>query len=395
MTTFWEDIGYFVECGKDGFPDPGKLMKQRRMQLGFSREELAEALGVSRVMVTRMEQANSGLDSVTTRRKLARVLKIAPFALGIVSLDEVKQGKQVFYDTSILQYSLKLHREVYFNGGNVGGVQGMDVMTSEILEISQTLGNRNQQVMGLLCEYCQLGIDVALEEQDYASVHRYGKWALDLARDLEDNILLASTLMRYSAALSLCEGIGRDVSKARALIDEALSLKRLPTSIAAGVMMRAGRVYALQGDNWKPLFDATEKLVGKQFDDEGFTRIDRGQYQRHLAYALYLCKDPQAIDLLESAEDATDPRHLRRICANRILQAQVYLSHKEYQDAAYMLEELLPLAKALNEKLTFANVVYLLQELEKSPIGRTKEINKLGLKVRAAIGDMRVVPVPY
>src|SRR5579885_2822525 len=197
MTTFWEDIGYFVECGKDGFPDPGKLMKQRRMQLGFSREELAEALGVSRVMVTRMEQANSGLDSVTTRRKLARVLKIAPFALGIVSLDEVKQGKQVFYDTTILQYSLKLHREVYFNGGNVGGVQGMDVMTSEILEISQTLGNRNQQVMGLLCEYCQLGIDVALEEQDYASVHRYGKWALDLARDLEDNILLASTLMRY------------------------------------------------------------------------------------------------------------------------------------------------------------------------------------------------------
>jgi tetratricopeptide (TPR) repeat protein len=250
--------------------------------------------------------------------------------------------------------------------------------------------------MGLLCEYCQLGIDVALEEQDYASVHRYGKWALDLARDLEDNILLASTLMRYGNAMSMCESIGGSISKARTLVDEALSLKGLPTSIAGGVMIRASRVYALQGDNWKLLLDTTEKLVGKQFDDEGFTRFDRAYHQFCLAYALYLRKDSQAIDLLESAEEANPhPLYIRRICVNKVLQTQVYLSRRQYQDAAYILEELLPQAKALNEKLTFANVAYLQQELEQSPIGRTKEIDKLGTKVRAAIGDMQVVPVPY
>lgn len=395
MKTFWEDLGYTVECGEDEFPHPGQLIKQKRRQLGVSQRDLAELLGISREMVSRMEQSNAGLDSVMTRRKLARILGISPFALGIASIEDVADKRKILYDTTILKNSLKLHWEAYYNGGNVGGVQGVDVMTSKILEISNELGNRDKQVLGILCEYCQLGLDISLEEQDYASIHRYGRFALDIARELGDNTLLASTLMRYSSALSLCEGIGRDIPKARALVDESLSIKGLPTSIAAGLMMRAGRVYALQGDNWKPLFGTAEKLVERNFDDEGFTRLDRAQYQRHLAYALYQQKDKQAIDLLEAAEDAIDPRHLRRICANRILQAQVYLLHKEYRDAAYILEELLPLAKSLNEKLTFANVAYVQQELENSPIGRTKDILKLGMKVKAAIGDRQVVLVPY
>src|SRR5579885_555820 len=395
MNTFWQDFGYVVDCGDDGFPDPGKLIRQRHTQLGLSQEDLATCLGISRVMVSRMEKSNDGLDSVVLRRKLTKILGIAPFALGVVSLEDVAQKKQVLYDTTILKNSLKLHREAYFSGGNVGGVQGVDVMTDKILEISKDLGHQNKDVLRILCEYGQLGLDISQEELDYQSVHRYGRFALDLARKLEDNTLLASTLMRDGQALSMCEGIGGDLAQARTLVDEALSIKGLPTSIAGGVMIRASRVYALQGDNWKPLLDTTEKLIGKKFDDEGFVRLDRSQYQRYLAYALYLQEDKRAIDLLEAAEDVTDPRNLRRICANRILQTHVYISHKEYQDAAYILEELLPQAKALNEKLTFANVAYLQQELEQSPIGRTKEIDKLGTKVRAAIGDMQVVPVPY
>ncbi|HZO74327.1 MAG TPA: helix-turn-helix transcriptional regulator [Ktedonobacteraceae bacterium] len=395
MSTIWRDFGYFVDCGDDGFPDPGKLIRQQRTQLGLSQEDLAAYLGVSRGMVSYMEKSNAGLDSVMLRRKLAKILGIAPFALGVVSLGDVAQKKQVLYDTTILKQSLKLHWEAYYNGGNVGGVQGVDVMTDKILEIAKASGYQDKQLLSILCEYCQLGLDISQEELDYQSVHRYGRFALDLARKLEDNTLIASTLMRYGAALSMCEGIGRDVPKARALVDEALSIKGLPTSIAAGVMMRAGRVYALQGDNWKPLFDATEKLVGRKFDDEGFTKLDRAQYQRYLAYALYQRKDKRAVDLLESAEDAIDPRHLRRIGTNRILQTQVYLSHKNYRDAAYVLESVLPLARALNEKLMFANVVYLQQELKNSPIGETKDIIKLGAKVQTVIGDRRVVPVSY
>ena len=396
MQTAWEDFGYFVDCGNDGFPDPGKLMRQRRTQLGLSQKELARLLGVSREMVSFMEQTNAGLDSVMTRRKLANVLKIAPFALGVVSsIEEVAERKQALYDTTLLRHGLQMHREAYFNGGNVGGVQGVDVVTSKILEVSNDLGHRNKDVLRILCEYGQLGLDISQEELDYASVKRYGELALNIARELGDNALLASTLMRYGQAMSMCESIGGSITRARTLVDEALSLKGLPTSIAGGAMIRASRVYALQGDNWKPLLDTTEKLIGKKFDDEGFVRLDRSQYQRYLAYALYLQEDKRAIDLLEAAEDVTDPRNLRRICANRILQTHVYISHKEYQDAAYILEELLPQAKALNEKLTFANVAYLQQELEQSPIGRTKEIDKLGTKVRAAIGDMQVVPVPY
>lgn len=161
-------------------------------------------------------------------------------------------------------------------------------------------------------------------------------------------------------------------------------------------MIRASRVHALQGDNWKPLLETTEKLVGKRFDDQGFARFDRAGHQKYLAYALYLQQDRRVIDLLESAEEVNPhPLYIRRICGSRVLQTQVYLSHKQYQEAAYVLESLLPLAKSLNEKLTFANVAYLRQELEKSPIGGTKDIRKLGVKVQATIGDRQVVPVPF
>ncbi len=395
MKTFWKDLGYFVECGDDGFPVPGKLIKFRRTQLNLSQGDLAELLKISREMVSRMERSNAGLDSVMTRRELARILALSPFALGIASIGDVVDKKKVLYDTTILKNSLELYREAYASGGNVGGVQGMDVMTNKIREISNELGNRDPQVLSILCEYCQLGLDISQEEQDYQSVHRYGRWALDLARELGDNTLLAATLMRYGQAMSMCEGIGRDISQARALMDEALSLKGLPTSIVGGVMIRAGRVYALQGDNWKPLFNAAEKLVGKQFDDEGFTRLDRSQYQIYLAHALYLQKDKRALDLLESAESMINPRQLRRISVNKILQAQVYLSRKQYQEASYILEELLPLAKAVNEKLTLANVAYVQQELKKSPIGGTRDIIKLSAKVRTIIGNRQIVPVPY
>ncbi|HEU5228294.1 MAG TPA: helix-turn-helix domain-containing protein, partial [Ktedonobacteraceae bacterium] len=144
MQTLWQDFGYGVDCGDDGFPNPGKLIKQRRMQLGLSQEDLAAFLGVSRIMVIRMEKTNAGLDSVTTRRKLAKILSIAPFALGVVSIEDVANKMQVLYDTTILKHSLQLHREAYFSGGSVGGVQGVDVMTGKILDISKDLGHQNK-----------------------------------------------------------------------------------------------------------------------------------------------------------------------------------------------------------------------------------------------------------
>src|SRR5437660_1064670 len=270
----------------------GRVSRSRRadktktyMQLGLSQEDLAELLGISRAMVSRMEKTNAGLDSVMTRRKLAKILGISPFALGVASMEDVEDKRQVLYDTTILKNSLKLHREAYFSGGNVGGVQGVDIMTSKIREISQELGNRDKKILGILCEYCQLGLDISQEEQDYTSVKRYGKLALNIARSLGDNTLIASTLMRYGQALSMCEDIGGDISRARALVDEALSIKGLPISLVGGAMIRASRIYALQGDDWRPLLGAAEKLVGKKYDDNGSIRFDLSHYQIHRAYA--------------------------------------------------------------------------------------------------------------
>lgn len=74
-------------------------------------------------------------------------------------------------------------------------------MVGKILDISKDLGHQNKDVLRILCEYSQLGLDISQEELDYPSVKRYGRFALNIARSLGDNALIAGTLMRYGQAM--------------------------------------------------------------------------------------------------------------------------------------------------------------------------------------------------
>ena len=55
----------------------GRRLRQRRMELGFTQDELAEQLGVSRVRITQME-AGTGLPDRKKWPALARLLSVNP-----------------------------------------------------------------------------------------------------------------------------------------------------------------------------------------------------------------------------------------------------------------------------------------------------------------------------
>src|SRR5437660_5294812 len=152
----WKSFGYEgPHYDEIGFPNPGELIRQRRQKLSMSQEQLAEELGISRSMVAKMENDATGLDSITTRRKIAKVLGLAPVMLGVVSLEDVAQGATHLYSTSILQKTLHYHSEAYFSGASVGGVAEVQGMVQHIFDISKGLNHKNKELLDILCQYTQ------------------------------------------------------------------------------------------------------------------------------------------------------------------------------------------------------------------------------------------------
>src|SRR6266540_729512 len=210
-------MGYTGRCGPDGLPDPGNLTRYLREYRQMSQAQLAEELGLSRAMVARMELEGLGMDSMMTRRDLARALGVSPLLFGAPTKSDFKH--LVLYDTTILQKALRLHRDLYFSGGNIGGVSEAEKMIQSIHQISQSLDHNNREVLTILCHYGQLGIDIAREEQDYPAAERFGSLSIAVADKLDDPVLLVTTLMRLSDAMYESGAFER----AKAYADKALS----------------------------------------------------------------------------------------------------------------------------------------------------------------------------
>ena len=139
----------------------GKMIKEER-------ETRAESARVSRP--SRSIQRNdftygkrqSRLNSVQTRRQVAKALGLSPLALGVGSEADVKA--EPVYNTNILRMTLDLHREAYYTTGNFG-VPAINTMVSEIDSILKEKDNP-KDILEIYTEYNILGIHVGKEEMD-------------------------------------------------------------------------------------------------------------------------------------------------------------------------------------------------------------------------------------
>jgi len=391
MDDVWVHLNYAGKCGEDGFPLPGDLIRQNRIQLNMSQEQLACKLGCSRAMVARMENENLGMNDIMTRRKVAKALSIAPVMLGLVAPEEVLSTKPtVLYDTALLKKSLALHREVYFAGGNVGGIQDVDATAQYIFDISKSLDHKNKDILEILCHYGQLGLDIGREEQNYRAVERYGNWALSIARKCNDPVLLASTLMRYSSGM-FEKG---DMAQARRYADEALAQRKIPSQLLGGTLLEASKVYAKQGDPQVMKFlDKASTIAQRktQEEDAGFVKLTTGFCHLRTARVLYEAKEYRsALEELDLAEEQTAPNLVRRKCAIQVLQAQILLQQGHYAAATEFARTALTMASAINSTPNLAYLALIKQELKESSFGNAREVTTFGKAFAQAVGNRKL-----
>lgn len=389
----WKSFGYSGESYDDvGFPHPGELIRQKRQELGMSQEQLAEELGITRSMVARMENSGTGLDSIITRRKLAKILGVAPIMLGIVSLEDVAQGTAHLYSTSILKKTLHYHSEAYFSGANVGGVGEVREMVQQIFDISKGLGHKNAELLDVLTQYTQLGASIAYEEQDYKVGEWFAKWSIQLANRLGDNNLIAGGLMNLGCALYR-KG---DMVQAQKTFDEAMTLK-LPTSTLGAVSLDAARIYSARGDKTAIKLLEKSTSIARKVDvwDHATIQADLGFcHMRGAKVFRNLGDNNTALDQVEIADSFVSNKFMRRKAIIQALKAEIYIAMGQYHDALVHAESALTLAKDLgdNENLIKGHILNLANLLAASPFGASREVRVFANRVNLFIGNRNIKP---
>jgi tetratricopeptide (TPR) repeat protein len=339
-----------------------------------------------------MENSGTGLDSIVTRRKLAKILGVAPIMLGVVSLEDVAKGATHLYSVSILRKTLHYHTEAYFSGASVGGVGEVQEMVQQIHDISRSLNHKNKDLLGVLAQYAELGAAIAQEEQDYRMSEWFAKWAVSLARKLDDNTLLAGGLMNMSSALYR-KG---DYANAQKHIDEALSLK-LPTPILGAVSLDAARIYSKSGAEGAVKLLETSTSIARKVTtwdnhtilaDLGFCHI------RGARVLLNLGDTNSALEHIEMADSVVSNKFMRRRSIIQALQAEIYIAKRMYHDALIHADNALTLAKdlAANENLVKGHILNLANLLKASPFGTSREVQVFANRVSLFIGNRNVKP---
>src|SRR5579875_1616268 len=90
MNTWWERMGYPpFAADSEGFPRPGQVTKYFRERLqkssgwSWSQRDLGLVLNLSEITVRKMENTDMGLDSISRRRTLVKLLGIPPLLMGL------------------------------------------------------------------------------------------------------------------------------------------------------------------------------------------------------------------------------------------------------------------------------------------------------------------------
>lgn len=83
MSPWWMSYGKFLPDTSGLYPQASQVMAWYRERAGWSREQLAVAMGLGESAVYKAEYEGRGLDRVTRRRQICTLLQIPPVLLGL------------------------------------------------------------------------------------------------------------------------------------------------------------------------------------------------------------------------------------------------------------------------------------------------------------------------
>ncbi len=399
---WWESYGPFdPDPNDEDFPNAGQVVRHYRLLKKWTPAQLGVAMEKTARWVQAMEHDNTVPEAISRRRALAKILDIPPVLLGLAVIEDITAPqatsipKKTNVDNRVItqfQNSLKLYWELYYTSTTYDSLEEIINGTRHLKGlIPDASSHQKAQLTELLSQYHQLIAHTLRDQEDYDTAFVYANRAIKIAKETENNELIASALLRRGF-ISFNRGRNisgqKDIANAVADLDAALPFAaHARTPLKGFIMQIAGhyRTYTIQDHT-----DATQALKlldqagnilrqGRLEDDQSFVQFSPGWYHQERAWALITMKKPaDALDELDLAERLLGPDQPRRRAQIIILQAKAYLIKGQFDATIDLAEDALKISKAVKSEDAISQIAKLHEQLHGSKYGNSPEVARLG-----------------
>jgi transcriptional regulator with XRE-family HTH domain len=399
-----------------------------RFQIG-----LARALGITDKAVREMEKQNKGLDSITRRRMLARLLNIPSATLGIVTLEEILSQQQAIHaapaTTSAARKvaldlaSYKDRLKIIYNHFHNSTAQnllmqiGADMANLDAI-LPYASGSDEAEIRSILCRYHQLRAhilrdqgqyDAAIEELNKAVIlaeraknpHQLLDTFLRLAHVLNDRGDVALAQSRIEAARGNSTGANQmltlaqaDYTAAATHYSRARHLEQLPPALNGMVLLGEGhtqlRLAHGQRDAIRAALANIEqggKIIARTkgiLENEYLKSVSERSYHSSKAAALLAAGWPrEAMQELTDLMDLPPEGDMTRMNAyTSLLWAQAYTDLGWIDAAAEPAQEALVVMKQIKSNVNIARLAGLQAQLSQID-NKNIEVIRLGVMLNS------------
>ncbi|SRR6266699_3160519 len=366
---WWYVYGHF-EPGEDNLPHFGQVFAHYRSLLGWTKEQAAIVLKCTERYIEMLEsKQNTNMPKSNPRRAaLAKILKIPPVLLGVAIVAQEDDSTPshasnssdttIAFDSNTITFyedMLASSWELYYTSSVQRATKNIDLWLNFLNhEVKKARGVKHDQLLSLLCRFYQLSSLAARDRLDLDRALSDEKQAVDIAFELGNSELIASSLLRRTR-IYLGKG------------DYTLALQDAEAALPFADHSRdplKGKVYQILGETYGRVANSSQELQKKSlglFDkvgrivrkgnleaDGSFAKLDITSLYVERAEALrQFSKFGDAHDALAIARDNLSPE-LTRWQVNILLEeAETHFAEKDYDDSATIALETLKLVNTL------------------------------------------------
>lgn len=385
---WWLDEYEPFPAGLDGWPDPGAVVKYYRRAKQWTQAALASALGIEELMVRKMENNNSGLDSLKRRRALRFLLTVPSVLFGLNGLHTANAATALLCSAPApVQPSLEELRSAqqrlwagYYDGLDEIPSIGFSLSGLKDALLSLSGADRSAYIEQVSLLYQAAG-NIQLASANTRQVLNSMDKGIKYARLSEDAGLLSTALGRRAAALwelGEQEAAEKSIKEALFVASPGEGVKRYP--VASRVLSCSAQDRAERAEVYRMLDSIVENDRYQNGVDSNIILWCRAQVLNNLAENSSESRRlwGQAQELLDRA-DRSAPDTTRRHLIIRLEQARAYLGLREYDYAAAAAIEAFQLMRQLKSVLYLPQLMRIYQALLQSSYASSPQVGRLGL----------------
>ncbi|QBD80443.1 hypothetical protein EPA93_32505 [Ktedonosporobacter rubrisoli] len=397
---WWVELGYYsFEPGENDFPRPGQVIRYYRQQKFksdgkcWTQQDLANALGLTEQAVCLMETKDLGLDSITRRRVLIRILQIPAILLGLAEIPQLSStsmesgvGNKAaainisFYEEQLRSYYNAHHRKTTH--------QNLPQIQKEIAEMYQILpiSHDKERVSQILSRYHIMAASIMRDQCLFNQTIEHLDRAIYFTTQNKDYEFLADAYYRQGWTY-LEQGKGEKAIQSF-LLAEKLAQK-IPTYMKAGILIGLGRSLALETQNKQDSLEALRTLdkaanmlrtYPPPDGNPHYLEIEIDRFHTDRSASLIDISFPHDA-LQELSYIRSDHNNQRRIALTRVLYAKTYFALKDYPEACYMAEEALHVIQPIRSKVNYQQIKKLYRQLKNTNFKDNPEVAHLEILI--------------